>query len=190
MVLTGLALAALSGCSDLTPAGLVQGVTLDPLTTDPAQIVVAVGLSEAVPAQPKTAALFLGYDVKDPVSADIATEITLTIDADDRLAGRNVTDDQIFVFSIAPQDAAALRQTQSQIRDLKDDGVDGLGTLSIHVKLDCLPRNPGPDQTLSTWLSTDQGVRFVPLTRETVLSDYINALAISDITPPPACDAE
>ncbi|WP_425090706.1 hypothetical protein [Tropicimonas sp. S265A] len=164
-----------AGCGSVAPTGMLAAARLDPLTTPPGKISVAVRVPTQVRLAEGDAGLYLAFAPDDPQqAAPIATTVPLRVLADTSGPRAATSEDVVYVFGFSPDAAAEIAATQAEITALREGGVMGTGTLSVAITGGCLTA-PLPEGALpvATWLRTDPANGFVPLTRSTDMRDML-----------------
>lgn len=168
---------AVGGCSSVTPAGLRAASKLDPLNTPAGEISVAIGVPKALRLRDGDATLrmaFTGGSAASTVSLEKIARLQIRPAGHaDPQPGSN--EERVFVARISPEDASAIEDIQSEIRDLRAQGFHGEGSLSIEVTGGCLV-DTAPDKiTVSTWLRTKPSDGYVRLTRNADIARSVGA---------------
>lgn len=170
----GLMAVFLAGCGSITPAGLLAANRLNPLETPPGDIMVAVGVPEALRLQDGDATFRLAFSPANPTETPpVDTTVPLTLLTGTPAPQPSTANETIYVLGFSPQDAARVSATQARIRALKEQEIAGEGALGISVIGGCLAGDLDGRLPVSTWLRTDPQGAFVPLTRR---SDLLQAL--------------
>ncbi|MGB0497911.1 MAG: hypothetical protein ACPGID_06190 [Rubricella sp.] len=163
----GYALLGLAACGSISPAGMVAAGRLDPLGTPPDRIGVAVGVPETVRLGPGDAVMQIAFRGGTPASTVVIEEevpLQLARDAS-RVIRPNSAGEIVYLATLLPEDAAAFAEAQAAIREARERGIDGSGTLGLRVIGGCYT-GPRPDGLpTSSWLRTDPSGSFVPLTQ-------------------------
>ncbi len=173
MILGAFAL-ALAGCSSISPAGMIAASRLDPLETPPSDLAVAVSVPRQMRLRDGDATMYLAFEPEDssisPVAATAPLSVTTNGDGPPSPRPEMLT----YTFSFGPEAAAQLAATQTQIKNLRAQGVEGKGTLSIGVEGGCLTGDLDDHLLVATWLRTSPNADFVQMTRETDLLDVLS----------------
>lgn len=174
VALAGLILVSLIACSSVTPAGLIAASRLDPLNSDAAKLAVAVGVPETVKLADGDAEFALSFVPEDPQYAPVSETVSLQVrPSQDGLPEPNSATEDIYVAQFSPADADRIAAAQARIKAMKNNRIDGEGSLSIGVVGGCLTQTPLTSLPVSTWLRTDPTASFVRLTRT---QDMLTAL--------------
>lgn len=171
--LSGLISLLLTGCSTVSPSGLIAVARLDPLETDPSDISIAVGVPEVLRLADGDAQLFFGFapsgaNTPSPVSATVPLTVSTEAESLTPIAGQ-----AIYVFGFAVSEASQLSAVQNRIKALKDQGLTGTGTLSVAITGGCLTGTLDNGLPVATWIQTSSDGGFTPLTRPT---DFLDTL--------------
>jgi len=159
---------SLSACSAVTPAGLIAASRLDPLGTPADQISVGVGVPLSVRLNSGDAVLriaFRGGTSSSTVLIEEEVPLKLTIDRAG-LIRANSADEQVYIASLAPEDAARFSAAQAAIKNARAQGAEGNGSLTVQVIRGCYRGTQPAGLPVSTWLRTSDADAFVPLTRQ------------------------
>ncbi|MEO0385846.1 MAG: hypothetical protein AAF234_20110 [Pseudomonadota bacterium] len=168
---------AVSGCSSISPAGMVAVSRLDPLETAPSDLSVAVSVSNQMHLRDGDAKLYLAFEPDKASVPPVAVSVPLSIIETDDIPRPPSDGRLIYTFAFSPEDAAQLAITQTQIKNLRAQGIEGEGTLSIGVEGGCLTGDLNGLLPIATWIKTSPQASFVSLTRET---DLFAALSEED----------
>jgi len=159
----------LTGCSSVTPAGLIAAARLDPLDANPSDISVAVGVPDQLRLSEGDAALFFSFAPDDagdtlPISATVPLSISSE-------SGPRAPQDgeAIYIFGLDALGAARLSEVQEQVRALKVEGIPGTGIVRVEVSGGCLVDGALENLRITTWIRTSVDDAFVLLTRQTDL---------------------
>ncbi|MEM6375820.1 MAG: hypothetical protein AAF686_06225 [Pseudomonadota bacterium] len=168
---------ALTSCGAVMPAGFMAASRLDPLTTPPGDIAFAVEVPQALRLSDGDAELRLQLvddqnaeevwvDETVPLQISPATEALLSGARDDRA---------LYLATLSARDAETISSAQKQILDIRAQGQQGRGSLSIQVVGGCLETERLDTLPVSTWLRTDPDADFVQLTRQRDVFDSLDA---------------
>ena len=177
--LLALALAALAGCSALTPAGLFAARNLDPLNTRPVDIVFAVGVPAMLQLEDGDAEFRLAFQADDggtPIRKQASVPLQISPATADVVAPTD-ENEVVYIAQIAPSDAPAIFALQSEIKGLRAQGIQGEGSLTVDVIGGCFLSSRPETLSVSTWLRTSPDAEFVKLTRRQSLSGSIGQTA-------------
>lgn len=171
--LSGLISLLLTGCSAVSPSGLIAAAQLDPLKTDPSDISIAVGVPEVLRLADGDAQLFFGF-APDGANTPppVGTTVPLTVSTEAGSLTPNAGQ-RIYVFGFGTSEAAHLTAVQDRIRALKDRGLTGTGTLSVGITGGCLTGTLTDNLPVATWIQTSSDGAFVLLTRPTNFLDTL-----------------
>lgn len=150
---------ALAGCSFIEPEMIARLRALDPMTANPSDIVARVSLPEGLEVAPNGAVL----------------EFTARrSDSDEVVSGWYPLQREDDVWRLAPEDAAAIRDIQMQMRMWENEAPEAAeGRVQMHVKGCALGTGPDPDASLSVDLSLDGGQRFRPFLRNMTAAEVV-----------------
>jgi hypothetical protein len=181
-IFTSLTAIVVTGCSGISPAGLIAAYRLDPLETSPSDISVAISVPDALRLHDGDASLYLAFVPDDPsTAAPITTTVLLSVSENATGPRQSAVGETIYVLGFSTQAAAQLSATQDKIKVLKEQKVKGTGTLSVNITGGCLSRALGDSFPISTWLRTDPKASFVPLTHNSDLLDAISPENLSQL---------
>lgn len=158
---------AMAACTGISPAGIIAARSLDPLNTPPNQIGIAVGVPENIRLSSGDAVMRIAFRGGTPASTILIEEevrLQLARDGSGQLAA-NAPDEVIYRASLLPDDAARFASAQQAIREARENGADGNGSLSIQVVGGCYLGELPVALPTSTWLNTDESRPFVAMTR-------------------------
>ena len=156
----------LSACGSVTPAGLLAAARLDPLTTPPDALSVAVSVPPGVRLQDGDAALRLAFTPDDLTqAAPVDVTVPLMVRADGAAPQPLVPRDAVYVLSLSAEDAAAMAAAQKQIIALRAADVEGAGSLAIDVTGGCVLSQMPEVLPVATWLRPEVDGNWVQLTR-------------------------
>lgn len=181
--------ATASACGSVSPAGLLAASRLDPLTTPPAEVALAVGVPQVIRLADGDAELRMSLHSGDGAAAILREEVATLVLAPSGDTGPrpNSPSETVYVARIAAEDAPRIAALQQDIRDLRAMGNTGTGALTISVVGGCLVGAPPPSMAVSTWIQTDPDAGFVPLTRRQDVTRAIGArdagLLLSQLRP-------
>jgi hypothetical protein len=159
-------LALVGACGAILPPGLMAASRLDPLTTPPAAIGLAVGVPDTVVLADGDATLRIALAADGEMLVDTIVPLAIRRDA----AGMPtpaLPGEIVYAASLAPAEAATFAAAQAEIRRLRAGGTEGEGSFSITVVGGCRTGAPLDALPVTTWLRTDPTVPFTPLTRKT-----------------------
>ncbi len=159
-----------SGCANLSPAGLIAASRLDPLETAPADISIAISVPDALRLQNGDADFELSFlPDEDNPDQTVMTKVQLSLQAD--LAGPRHAEpgETIYVFGFSPKAASQLLGAQEDIKALRAQGIDGKGSLSVNISGGCLTRPLTDGLPVATWLRVAADAQYIPLTNKTDL---------------------
>lgn len=152
-----------AGCGAVSPTALIRTSQLDPLTTDPVLI---------------AARLDVPGGIKIPEGGATLSMSAERADTDETLSGTYTLIEEDAVWRLSPDDRAAFRELQRQIRDWKaaygDEAVSG--SLSIALSACTEATGPDPQAPIAVDLSLDGGARFFPFLRDLTVQDVTDAL--------------
>ena len=173
ILLSSLISLLLTGCSVVSPSGLIAAAQLDPLETDPRDISIAVGVPEALRLADGDAQLFLGFapdgtNTPPPVGTTVPLMVSTETESLTPIAGQ-----AIYVFGFGASEAAQLSVVQDRIRALKEQDVTGTGTLNVGITGGCLTGTLTDGLPVATWIQTSSDGAFASLTRPT---DFLGTL--------------
>ena len=166
VALAGLILLSLIACSSVTPRGLIAASRLDPLNSDAAKLAVAVGVPNTVRLVDGDAEFALSFVPEDTQYAPVSETVSLQVrPSQDIVVEPNSTSETIYVAQFSPGDADRIAAAQARIKALKNNGIEGEGSLSIGVVGGCFTQETLTSLPVSTWLRTDPTASYVRLTR-------------------------
>lgn len=170
-----------AACSSVTPSGFIAASRLDPLTSDPLDISVAVGVPKTFQLNDGDAEFHISYvTASEAVSETVPLRVRRSSGEMSQTGG---SDQIVYLASFSPADAARISTAQARVTALKEAGQDGNGTISIAVTGGCTTGATLQSIPVSTWLRTDPTRNFVQLTREQDLlqsMDPAQASALQD----------
>ncbi len=174
-IFTSLTAIVVTGCSGISPAGLIAASRLDPLETSPSDIAVAISVPDALSLQDGDVSLYLAF-VPDDLNTYVAIATTVLLSVSESATGprQSAVGETIYVLGFSTQAAAQLSATQDKIKALREQEIKGTGTLSVDVTGGCLSGALGDSLQISTWLRTDPEASFVSLTHNIDLLDAIS----------------
>lgn len=147
---------ALSACTSIVPLTAMRLSTLSPINADPADFAVDLTLPAGIDVSPEGAILLF---------------TVMRADRDETQEGTFALRREGSVFTIDPDDHAALRGLQAMARDWKaEKGTDTSGSMSINVSPCKLDEGPAADAKVSVAVRVEQGGAFMPLVRNGPLS--------------------
>jgi hypothetical protein len=158
---------AVAACTGISPAGIIAARSLDPLGTPPDQIGIAVGVPGNVQLSSGDAVMriaFRGGTLASTIVIEEEVRLQLAQDESGQIAA-NASDEVIYSASLLPRDAARFASAQQAIREAREKGVDGVGTLNIEVTGGCYVGAEPDGLPTSTWLRTDPSRPFVAMTQ-------------------------
>ncbi|MEM8822143.1 MAG: hypothetical protein AAGF30_00895 [Pseudomonadota bacterium] len=170
MLLRFLALSLLTGCTAVTMPGLRAASGLDPLTTPPEAIAVAVSLPNQMRLRDGDAVMRIALD--GPNGPLVSETVPLTLVETPGPSG-TASGDRVFVTGIEPAEAARFAAAQAEIRRLRATGIDGRGSLGVAITGGCLTAPLGDTLPVATWLRPGPDADFVLLTHR---SDFLSSL--------------
>jgi hypothetical protein len=157
-------LLSLAGCTWSDPLAVTRLARLSPTEVEFGAASVGVALPEGVGVLPGSARLFLGAE-----RGDTGESVGSTAPLAER-GGR---------WIVAPEEAAALRETQAAIRRWRAEAPDATrGTLSVTVGGCVEGAGPGPDPRVSVDLALEPGAAPLPLVRGAPLSAVVGDAAL------------
>lgn len=168
---------ALAACGSITAGGLIAASKLDPVNTPPGEISVALGVPKSLQLADGDAVLSMAFKSESSASTPQFEEFAaLVIEASGANGPQASTEEEhVFVARISPADVPAIAAVQAKIKELRARGIDGEGSLSIHVVGGCYAGEIPERIAVSTWLRTDASAEFVQLTRRTDVEQFIGA---------------
>ncbi|MFO6463863.1 hypothetical protein ACK8OR_05695 [Jannaschia sp. KMU-145] len=169
-ILPLLFLTTLAGCDAITPAGLMAAARLDPLTTAPEHVALAVTVPDTVRLRSGDAVLSLAFRAEGADMPAVSETVPLMI-APATTASPGT---RRYVARIAPADAPRLVAAQTAIRALRASGTMGAGSLGVSVERGCTTAPLGRSLPISTAIRTDPEAPFVPLTRSVDAFDRLS----------------
>lgn len=159
------ALALLVACGSVTPAGLVAASRLDPLATPPGDIALAVAVPAALRLRDGDATLRLAFRPDGAEAPAVDETIRLALSPPVSGGPEVGPGTRVVVARIPPADRPRLSAAQAAVRALRDDDVEGSGSLTVAVTGGCLEATLGDALPVSTWIRTAPDAPFVRLTR-------------------------
>ena len=163
-----------AGCASVVPSTVARLDGVSPLTMDPAAISVALELPAGVGVAPGGAQLYLGA-VRSDTGAETGTRAAMARQDHPELGQ---------VYTVAPDDAAALRAEQDRISAWRAEAPeDTVGTLSVTLAPCRSGAAPAPDATASVALQFDPQEPFRPLLRDVPLDRVTEAAPIASWPP-------
>ncbi|MEM7359651.1 MAG: hypothetical protein AAF431_11185 [Pseudomonadota bacterium] len=156
IILILLAISTLTACAGIPITSIWKLRNLNPLDTDPAEISIAVVTHQGVQLQDGSTSLSLGFS-SEVTEHNFTDEYVASIrrNADPAEVQADVNEDEaVTVFFLNPKAAEAMRTSQNRIRAIRDQQIEGSGSLSVSVHSGC-SIGPKPDQ-----LTADIYVKF------------------------------
>ncbi|MFD2164740.1 hypothetical protein ACFSJY_00545 [Thalassotalea euphylliae] len=158
-VITSMLFLGLVGCSSMSFVGMYKMSQMNPLTTDPAQIKVAIKTDQTIEVKDGSAKINFGYK-SDDGTINIEDTFLVQISKNDRGARVLFDDikatDRITVLSLSEEDAKKFQQNQKIILAHKAQDKEGTGSLGIGLDDFCLPTSlPERDLLIDVYLQTD-----------------------------------
>ncbi|WP_187968744.1 hypothetical protein [Aquibium microcysteis] len=188
-LILGAMAAWLSGCSSLSPGAAVNLAGFDPFSADPAALAVAVRSTRALRLRTGDVSLRIALAADDPAEAfDETLRLAIVEGAD--VAGIPVEPERrerVHVASVAKEDRARLAAIQARVRAYKARAEPrGRGTLAIGVSGGCRDGELDAESArLATFMRTDEGRPFFPLTREQPLMKALEGVPLDHLPPCP-----
>lgn len=167
----------LTACGAVTPAGFMAASRLDPLTTPPGDIAFAVEVPQALRLSDGDAELRLRL-ADDENAEELWVDETVPLQirpATDSLISSAREGRALYSATLSAGDAETVAAAQKQILDIRAQGRQGRGSLSINVIGGCLENERLDSLPVSTWLRTDPTADFVQLTRQRDIFESLNA---------------
>lgn len=164
----------LSSCASLNPAGLIAAARLDPLDTHPSNINVALAVPDSVQLRDGDAYFSMSFVPDDDADNPLGDNIPLAVKPSQNGPRAPLEGETIYVLGFAPQDIAKVTEMQTQVRQLRAQGVKGRGEISVGVNGGCLTNPDLKALTVTIWLRTDPDSSFVTLVRQTDLFSHID----------------
>lgn len=164
LAVAALALGVLTACSSVPVTSMVKLARTDLSTTDPAVLRIAVRLPQGLRPRRVTLRITMA------VGSDRREQAFVLADLDDpgellSLAGEVTNDTMIYAFRIAPADVPRLLAVRDELAAHKAKGERG--SLTIGVGAEACRLSTLPAKTLiTTYLKTERGGDFFPLTRD------------------------
>lgn len=159
-------LVSLTACTSLSPAGLIAVSRLDPLSTPPSDIAVAVGVPDTVKLTNGDAVFALSFTPATASEPAISETVPLQLRSDQATGpSPSSSDETVYVAGFSEADARKVATAQARIKSMKDNDIDGQGSLSIAVVGGCVTTPDLTELPVSTWLQTAPDAAFVRLTR-------------------------
>ena len=174
----------LSACNGLAPGLLASAPPIDPLSADAAAIRLAVEAPRGLAFQPGDVTLLIAVDGTDGTRL-LEERFEATIDSDHTtLPGITLRDPgarKLVVTAIAEGDHARLREAQERARALKAEEPRRAGTLAVNATGCRASAIPGNRVIVSTYIQTEPGAAFRPLTRDFDLGKAFAAAGQAEI---------
>lgn len=173
-----MALTALSACSALVPSTAARLAAVDPLTADPAALVLVVILPQGLAISPGSAKVELSADRGDDHTggrfqlADRPVPAGLALPEGATARG----------FAIADTDVERMRALQAEIAGWKREGA-AKGALGLGIGGCAVGDGPAPDATGSVLIKLRDDGPFLPLIADGRLSDLLGAEVLAAIKP-------
>lgn len=181
----------LGACSGLTPGGLIAVSRLDPLTTPPSEMGVAVGVPATLRLADGDARLRIAF-FAEGASATPLVDATapLLFAPNTAIAPQpNAANETVYVGMFSKSGAGRIAAAQQEIRDLRAAGSKGKGSLSVSVEGGCFEGTRPDSLYVSTWIKTAEQREFLALTRRADAADAIGrpaaALLLAELKPCP-----
>jgi hypothetical protein len=171
----------LVSCGSVVPVTMARLYMLDPLTTDPTAIGVALIMPAGLRVAPNSATMSLEITRIDVHFTETFTlvETSATASGIDLPAGAHGS-----VFGLAAADIPRILALQSKIKDWKSTEPGGTkGDFEITLKACSVDAGPQPDARCSILVRTQADVAFMPLVRNALLSDVDGAELLDTIKP-------
>ncbi|MEM6577015.1 MAG: hypothetical protein AAF678_00865 [Pseudomonadota bacterium] len=166
----------LTACGAVTPAGFMAASRLDPLTTPPGDIAFAVEVPEALRLSDGDAELRLQL-IDDQETMEVWVDETVPLQIrpalDAAISGAS-QDGALYLATLSAPDAEIVTAAQKQILDIRAQGRQGRGSLSIQVIGGCIETDRVDNLPVSTWLRTNPDADFVQLTRQRDVFDSLD----------------
>lgn len=161
-----LALTLAASCSAVSRPDPSFAAPFDPLTAEPENIAVAIGVPESFQLRSGDARLSLSFAGGGAANVTRLEE-TVALDILPGVRGGPKGDkgEQVYVLQIAAGDLGRLERAQAEILKLKAGGGDGLGSISVEVSGGCFTGPVPATLPVSSWLRTDPLQGFVRLSR-------------------------
>lgn len=155
--------ALLLGCASLNPAGLLALSGFNPLGANPSDYTVAVAVPEALSLRDGDAVMSVSHMPDDPNVQEVFEEFPLSLSADAIGPRPPQEGEAIYVMKFTPAVAEDLRLVQHQIKESRQAGVTGKGSISVRVSGGCLTDQTAETLPITLWLRTRPDGKFVPL---------------------------
>lgn len=169
--------AALSACVSGNPRTLYELSKFDPLSADPAGIAVAVKTDRKLHLRQGDVMLRMALASEDKNRA-FDESFVLTVIGDKEPAGFGQAlkpNEHVLSAAIAAEDRQRFRAAQARARAARaEDATEGKGSISVSINGGC---TSGPldlkDTTVRSYMRTQAGGRFFPLTGEMKITEVL-----------------
>lgn len=181
-----------AGCANVPLSSLYKLSKFSVLEADPGQIRIAVRGPDAIQPQKGDVRMNLGYDAEDG-SFSLADVYLIEVIRGDtetpELQDGIEQNESVTLFHLSPTDAQQMRDTQRRIRQHKDKGGKGTGTLGVSVHIACLQKPVKQDSAyLDIFIQTAADEPFFNINNNLKLDEASDELA-RGMQEWPICDA-
>jgi len=163
-----LATILLESCAGIPLMTAYKLRNLDPLTTDPANVRIAVITDKSIELTDGSAVLELGFTAENPeLSLNDRYETMISSHSDPRVISNKISalgnNQHLILFELSPTDARAMRSMQEKIEQYRQNEVQGNGSLSVSITSGCFEKDVPNALLVDVYLmfSEDQG--YLPL---------------------------
>ncbi|MEO0542175.1 MAG: hypothetical protein AAFY99_00030 [Pseudomonadota bacterium] len=161
--------AFLAGCLTSTPPrSLIKLANWSPMDSDPRDIRVAVQTPEYISIRDGDIRMRLVYEAGDVQNSLVEEYIVMVNPVDRKVLGLPAPMEEksrTLIGELNPEDAASLLAAQRQIRDLRDAGDSGKGSLTV-IASGCATKDlPEGPVLVTIWLQTNPSETFFIVAR-------------------------
>jgi hypothetical protein len=168
--------ALLSGCASVVPGTVARLQAVDPLTADPAGIVLAIDLPEGLAVGPEGARMTLD------VTTGAGREVLALPLRTDGAEGLPEGDGAVIALALPEAEAARMRALQARLRG--SDG--GRVALGIGISGCTVGAGPAADARGAAWIRLAPDDPFRPLLRPVRIADLLGDGAMAGLRPCPS----
>ena len=180
ILLISVPICALYACSGIPLSTLIKLRSLSPLDADPNQIRIALVSDQILQFSDKSVVLTLSYQANNQAQS-VHTELfvsQLSSNKGTLLDGRYEAHEKVTIFFLDKAQAQVMSETQARIRQLKAEGVEGKGHLSVQVTASCFIEPPPDNLPTDFYIQLSQDQDFILLQNN---FDLIKAAQKADV---------
>lgn len=163
----------ITACVSMPLGSMWKLRNLDVLSTDPAELRIAVITDKLVQLQDGSTTLAIGFS-SELAEHTFNETLLATIKANAQVSAlsREIQANQaLTLFYLAEPEAEKLRLAQNRIQAIRDQGIDGNGSLSIGIRTGCFAEPPPNSLTANIFAQFDAAQGYIKMQSDLDLMD-------------------